>query len=106
MSAGAWVPALNERDLEEGAPQVASVKGLSIVLIRVGGQAYALRNRCAHMACTLAGGRLDGYTLQCPCHEWRYDIRTGEFLAAKEIAIRTYPCKAQDGKILINVEDQ
>jgi nitrite reductase/ring-hydroxylating ferredoxin subunit len=45
------------------------------------------------MSCTLAGGRLDDYTIQCPCHEWKFDITSGEFLAAREIKVETYLCK-------------
>jgi nitrite reductase/ring-hydroxylating ferredoxin subunit len=100
-----WVPAVEESALQEGSVNLVTPKGVSIVLIKKDGRLYALRNRCAHMACTLSGGRLDGYTLQCPCHEWKYDITTGEFLNAREIAVPIYPCKSQDGQILIRLEE-
>jgi len=106
MEESVWVPTLDEANLLEGTINLASLKGVSIILINKGGHIYALRNRCAHMACTLAGGRLDGYTLQCPCHEWKYDITTGEFLEAREITVPTYRCKSQDGKILVKLEEQ
>jgi hypothetical protein len=63
-----WVPTLDESHLQEETITLVSPKGVSIILIKKDGHIYALRNRCAHMSCTLAGGRLDGYTLQCPCH--------------------------------------
>jgi nitrite reductase/ring-hydroxylating ferredoxin subunit len=100
-----WVPTLDESQLRDETISLVSPRGISIILIKKGGQIYALRNRCAHMACTLAGGRLDGYTLQCPCHEWKYDITTGEFLDAREISVPTYRCKSQDGKILVKLEE-
>lgn len=106
MEEDAWVPTLDESLLLEETINLVSPKGVSIILIKKDGHIYALRNRCAHMSCTLAGGRLDGYTLQCPCHEWKYDITTGEFLEAREIAIPTYACKSKDGKILVKLEDQ
>jgi nitrite reductase/ring-hydroxylating ferredoxin subunit len=89
-----WVPALDESALAEGAIAVVYPQGLSILLIRTGGRVFALRNRCAHMACTLARGKLEGYSLRCPCHTWRFDIRTGEFLDAREISIPTYECRS------------
>jgi len=104
MEGNVWVPTLDESLLQEDTINLVFPKGVSIILIKRGGQIYALRNRCAHMSCTLAGGRLDGYTLQCPCHEWKYDITTGEFLEARAITIPTYRCKSQDGKILVNLE--
>lgn len=106
MSEDTWVPALDESTLEEGAINLATPRGVSIVLIKKDGQVYALRNRCAHMSCDLSGGWLDGYTLQCPCHEWKYDIRTGEFLDAREIAVPTYPCKSLGGTIVIKMEER
>jgi nitrite reductase/ring-hydroxylating ferredoxin subunit len=101
-----WVPTLDESQVQENTINLVSPRGVSIILIRKGGHVYALRNRCAHMSCTLAGGQLDGYTLQCPCHEWSFDITTGEFLAAREITVQTYSCRSQDGKILVNVEER
>ena len=106
MDEGVWVPTLAESDLAEGTINLAFPKGLSIILIKKAGRIYALRNRCAHMSCPLSGGRLDGYTLQCPCHEWRFDITTGEFLDARELKVRTYACKSQDGTIHVNLEER
>ena len=106
MEDNVWVPTVDESHLHEDTISLVSPKGVSIILIKKDGHIYALRNRCAHMSCTLAGGRLDGYTLQCPCHDWKYDITTGEFLGAREITVPTYRCKSQDGKILVQLEEQ
>ena len=100
-----WIPTVAESALREGTATLVTPKGVSILLIKKEGRLYALRNRCAHMGCTLAGGRLDGTTLQCPCHEWKYDIATGEFLNAREITIQTYACKSQNGRIFIQLEE-
>ena len=105
MGDNVWVPAVDESRLQEGTITVVSPKGVSIILIKKEGRVYALRNRCAHMSCTLAGGRLDGYTLQCPCHEWKFDIATGEFIDAREIRVQTYLCKSQDGQIQVSMEE-
>jgi len=99
-----WVPALDASQLQEQTITLVSPRGVSIILIKHDGQIYGVRNRCAHMGCTLAGGRLEGRTLQCPCHEWTFDITTGEFLAAREITLPTYACRTEDGQILIKLE--
>ena len=106
MKENGWVPAMDELHVLENAINVVSPKGVSIILIKKDGHIYALRNRCAHMACTLAGGRLEGHTIQCPCHEWKFDITTGEFIDAREITIPTYMCKSQDGKIFVKLEEK
>jgi 3-phenylpropionate/trans-cinnamate dioxygenase ferredoxin subunit len=87
MEDNVWVPTLDESELHEDTMHLVFPKGVSIILIKKAERVYALRNRCAHMSCTLAGGRLEGYTLQCPCHEWKFDITTGEFLEPREITV-------------------
>lgn len=74
------------------------------MLIRRPEAIYAISNRCAHMGCALSGGKLKGYILKCPCHDWRYDIRTGAFFNAEEIGIPTYRVKAEDGKIFVDLQ--
>ena len=98
----AWVFVGEESQLQENRLNIVFPKGLSVLLIKKSGRLYAISAKCAHMACSMGAGRLADYTLQCPCHDWRYDIRTGEFLGAKEIKIPTYRCQAVDGRIYID----
>lgn len=98
-----WVFAIEEKNLKTENLILVSPKGLPILLIEKNGSLYAFENKCAHMACPLSGGVLDGYILQCPCHDWKFDIRTGEFLDAKEIKIITFGVKKAEGKIFINL---
>jgi nitrite reductase/ring-hydroxylating ferredoxin subunit len=100
-----WVFAIEERDLKENGASIVFPKGLSVVLIKKDGRIYALSNKCAHMGCGMEGGVLKDYFVQCPCHDWRYDIRTGEFLETREIKIRTFPWRLEDGKIYINIQE-
>ena len=41
---------------------------------------YAIEDRCSHEDYPLSEGELDGYTVECPRHGSRFDIRTGEVL--------------------------
>lgn len=78
-------------------------RGLPVLLIRRGAEVYALENRCAHMGCPLAAGSLDGYLLQCPCHDWRFDIRDGKSAGAPELSIKTYAAEIKDGKVYLRI---
>ena len=98
-----WILVSEEEKIREDHPHPVFPKGLSVLLIRKSGRYYAVSGRCAHMACPMAGGMLKGFILQCPCHDWRYDIRTGEFLDAQEIKIATYPCRIAEGKDYIEL---
>ncbi|MCZ7393090.1 MAG: Rieske (2Fe-2S) protein [Candidatus Methanoperedens sp.] len=98
-----WVFAIEENKLQENSLNMVFPKGLPVLLIKTAGEIFAISNKCAHMACPLAGGILDDYTIECPCHDWRFDIRTGEFLDAREIKIPVYEWKLSDGKIFLKI---
>ena len=100
-----WVYVTEEKELQENSANMVFPKGLPVLLIKKGDEIYAISNKCAHMACALAGGTLNDYTIKCPCHDWKFDIRTGEFLDAKEIKIPVYDSKSSDGKIFIKIRE-
>ncbi|AEH61797.1 Rieske (2Fe-2S) iron-sulfur domain protein [Methanosalsum zhilinae DSM 4017] len=104
ISAGSWVYVMDEKDLKEESPVSVSVNRTSIMLVKKSGKIYAVSNKCAHMECPLSRGTLDGYTIKCPCHDWIFDIRTGEFLVAKEIKIPVFRCMVSNQKIMIDME--
>lgn len=101
-----WAFAMDDDRLQENSMSFAYPKGLPIILIRKEGRLYAVANKCAHMACPLGGGTLEGYTIKCPCHDWKFDVRTGEFLSAKELKIATFPVKLAEGKIFVGLEQK
>ncbi len=105
MNESSWVFAIEEDKLQENGLNMVFPKGLQILLIKKGGEIYAVSNKCAHMACALGGGTLKDHIIECPCHDWRYDIRTGEFQDAREIKIPVYEWKLSDGKIFIKIEE-
>ena len=62
-----WVYAIEENELKENSANMVFPKGLPVLLIKKAGEIYAISNKCAHMACTLAGGTLKDYIIECPC---------------------------------------
>lgn len=99
-----WFFAINESELNEGDKKPLLMEGNKILLLRQEGGFYAISNKCPHMECPLSKGDLEGYVIKCPCHDWRFDIRSGEFLDAKEITVSAYETKVDDGKVYINLE--
>ncbi|MBT9130302.1 MAG: Naphthalene 1,2-dioxygenase/salicylate 5-hydroxylase systems, ferredoxin component [candidate division WS2 bacterium] len=96
-----WIYALQAEQLPEGKTSAVKVGGQSILLARVAGHVYALHNECPHLGCPLHRGRLDGFLLQCPCHDWVFDLRSGEFTIAPEIKIPVFPVREERGEILL-----
>jgi 3-phenylpropionate/trans-cinnamate dioxygenase ferredoxin subunit len=98
-----WVSLFDDAALLESQMMSAYPMGVNVVLARVGGVVYAVSGMCAHMACPLFTGKLEGYIITCPCHDWRFDIRTGKFLDAPELGLVTFSTKSEDGKLFINI---
>lgn len=105
MSGPPWVATVDETKVPVGRPVAVYPKGLAVLLMKVEDELFAIANKCAHMACPLEAGKLEGYTLTCPCHDWRFDIRDGEFLDAPELAIPTYAVRVEEGKVLVRLEE-
>lgn len=99
-----WIPVIEDAKLIESSVRLVTPKGLGILLIRKKGkEIYAISNKCPHMGCPLRTGILEGYILTCPCHDWRFDIRTGVFLDAREISLDVYPVRIAAGMISIRL---
>lgn len=99
-----WVYAAEDNDLKEGEMRAAYPLGIHILLARVNKTVYALSGKCLHMACPLYTGTLNGDILTCPCHDWQYNIRTGQFVNAPELNLVTYNLKSEEGKLFIDLQ--
>ena len=62
----------------EGDIQRVRVGDIHVMLARVQGVVYAVSDRCTHGKASLSHGYLDGWEIECPLHQGRFDIRTGE----------------------------
>ena len=106
MTEGNWTFALDDKALTESHMMPSYPKGVNILLARVSGVVYAISGMCVHMACPLFTGRLDGFIVTCPCHDWRFDIRTGKFLDAPELCLAVYSTRTEDGKVFIQLNEK
>ena len=101
-----FVPVLDEKDLGEGKMKVVSVEGIPILFIRQEGKIFVINNQCPHMACALSGGTLDGLVVVCPCHDWRFNLETGEYEDEPVFKLKMYEWKVKSGKIWVKLEEE
>jgi 3-phenylpropionate/trans-cinnamate dioxygenase ferredoxin subunit len=101
MAENDWIYVTDESDLSDGKMMPVYPLGVHVLLAKVDDLIYALSGKCVHMACPLYTGTLEGNILTCPCHDWRYNIKTGEFLDATELRLETYQMKSENGKLFI-----
>ena len=104
MTEPSWIFAMDDNELPKNGLELVFPGGNPVLLIKTaGGEVFAMMNKCAHASCPMMGGALEGYILECPCHYWKFDVRTGEYLEDREITIPTYPCKVEDGKVFVKI---
>lgn len=103
LDAANWIYAIDDTAVPEGHMAAAYPNGVNVLLACIGGKIYAVSGKCPHLGCPLFTGTLEGYTVTCPCHDWRFDVRTGKFLDAVEIGLAVYTAKSDAGKVFVNL---
>jgi nitrite reductase/ring-hydroxylating ferredoxin subunit len=103
MSKTDFVASIKETDLPEGKMIAVRIKGKPILLVRQGGQVFGVSNLCPHMGCSFERGVLFDYVVMCPCHGWKFDVRNGQYQENPLTKLTCYPCKVENGKILVAV---
>ena len=79
--------------------------GRAVVVFNLGGEFFALNNRCPHRGGSLCEGKLTGLVqsdepgeyqyirrgeiIRCPWHSWEFDIRTGQVVVRSRQACKT-----------------
>ena len=104
VSKDGFAQSIKETEVAEGHMKAVRVKGKPVLIARVGGQVYAVSNLCPHAGCQLQGGILNEYTVMCPCHGWKFDVRTGEYQENPTTKLTSYQCKIENGKIHVNMK--
>jgi len=67
-------------ELKDPGKTVVEVDEQLIALFHVGGKFWAIDDVCTHDGGPLAEGTLEGYTIACPRHGAKFDIRDGRAL--------------------------
>jgi naphthalene 1,2-dioxygenase system ferredoxin subunit len=101
-----WTDVAAAADLFEGASIEVRPQGMEIALHCVDGVPYATDNVCTHGAGSLCEGWLEGFEIECPLHQGRFDIRDGRPLCDPVTEpIRVYRSKVEEGRVLIDLGD-
>jgi len=94
-------------EIPPGGRKIVEVAGRSIGVFNLGGEFFALRNRCPHQGGPLCAGSLGGLIvsstpgeyqysrageiLRCPWHGWEFDIRSGQsWFDPARVRVRRY----------------
>ncbi len=105
-------------EIPPGGRKIVEVGGRSLGVFNLGGEYFALRNRCPHQGGPLCEGKTFGLIeanvpgeitysrrgeiLTCAWHGWEFDIRTGRSWCAPErLRVRRYDVSVEPGAHLV-----
>ena len=105
-------------DIPPGARKVVTIANRAIVVFNVGGEFFALSDRCPHRGGSLSVGKLTGLVessqpgeyrysrpgeiIRCPWHAWEFDLRTGRsWCDPKRLRVRNYAVSVEPGTKLV-----
>jgi len=104
-------------EIPPGGRKIVEVAGRSVGVFNVGGEFFALLNRCPHQGGPLCLGHTHGFLrpasvgeydysragemLRCPWHGWEYDLRTGQsWFDPSSVLVRRYDVTVAAGSDL------
>jgi nitrite reductase/ring-hydroxylating ferredoxin subunit/uncharacterized membrane protein len=76
---------LSASELMESEPRRVDCAGYPVVLVKQGGQIYALTDTCTHAGGSLAEGKVEADCIRCPLHGSLFSLRTGEVVEGPSV---------------------
>ncbi|TVP41153.1 Rieske 2Fe-2S domain-containing protein [Candidatus Nitrosocosmicus arcticus] len=76
-----FVRIADTKEIQPSQMKEVQVDGESICIVNVEGKYYAIGSICTHEGGPLPDGVLDGYVIECPWHNSKFDVRTGEVVS-------------------------
>lgn len=95
-----WVRVCATSELLPGEFKIAFDGDVAIAVFNIDGELYAIEDICTHDGGELAGGPIEGYTVECLRHGAKFDVRSGEALCPPAYApTTTFPVRVEDGSV-------
>jgi len=90
-------------DVKAGSGKSVEIGGKSVAVFNVDGTFYAINDVCLHRGGPLGEGELQGTTVICPWHGWRYNLTTGENEVMPDRPIEKYEVEVVGDDILVDL---
>jgi len=97
-----WVDVGAAEAVTDGRPFSVEVDGYSLVVVRCGGELYAVEDRCTHDGEPLGEAEVESCEIICPRHAARFSLCTGDALTPPAYEpLRTFRVREEGGRILV-----
>ena len=101
-----FVPVAKVSEIPDPGKKLVEVDERLVVVIHTSGQFYAIDDVCTHDGGPLGEGELEGYSIICPRHGARFDIRDGRALTMPATkATASHEVRVEGDQILVKLAD-
>jgi len=91
-------------DVDEAVPVRSEAHGIAFAVFRIGDSFYVTQDACTHGPGSLAEGYVEGEEIECPFHQGRFHIPSGQPSAPPcTIPLRVWDARVIDGQVWIDV---
>ncbi len=98
-----WIKLAEVDQVAEGTGLEVEHEGRIFAIFRLAGEFRAIDGMCAHQCGPLADGPVEGSTVTCPWHGWRFDVRDGRCLTGRAPAQRVFDVRIDGRDVLVDV---
>ena len=100
-----WIDAAALAEVPEGDVIGVMVAGKDIALFEFDGDVFATDNICSHGHARLSDGFLEGREIECPLHQGRFDVCSGQALCAPLTEnIKTYTVRIENMRVMLKLD--
>ena len=100
-----WIDIGDLNDVpRRGARCIKTPLGKIAVFRTAEDRVFAIDDQCPHKGGPLSQGIVHGAQVTCPLHNWVFSLETGVAQGADEGAVRTYPLRLHNNRILIDAD--
>lgn len=99
-----WIDVAARGDIPEDDVLGVDIAGKSLALYDVEGEVFATDNICTHGHARLCDGFLEGFEIECPLHQGRFDVRNGKAMCAPLTDdLRSYPIRIDNDRVWVDI---
>lgn len=98
-----WIFVAKKSEIAPGQGKVADLGGPKVAIFNVDGVFHVISNECGHQGGPLGEGKLEGFAVTCPWHQWKFDVTTGGCLSVSGSSVRQYEVAAAGEELFVKV---
>lgn len=99
-----WHPVAKASELEEEEPEFVKIGDEMVCVVRLEDGIYAINDICSHEFAHLSEGFVEDGQIECPLHQARFDVKTGECLEAPaEDDVASYKVKVEGDQVYVGL---